>query len=147
MRGHRYSNKGETCLGRGVRAPPNPPTPPVHPGRRKVPLSLHFPLPSPDLQPPLLVIKRPRRTLTMEEIMRKRREEAAAAYDAQWNDGRGSHHPDYDPLVIGDKANKATRCVHIHARTDNLVTIQKQKKEKSGSDTMIKAQRVRDMFV
>lgn len=29
--------------------------------------------------------------------MRKRIAEAAAAYDACWDGGRGSHHPDYDP--------------------------------------------------
>ena len=30
--------------------------------------------------------------------MRKRIAEAAAAYDACWDSGKGSHHPDYDPL-------------------------------------------------
>ena len=33
----------------------------------------------------------------MEDIMRKRIAEAAAQYDACWDSGRGSHHPDYDP--------------------------------------------------
>jgi len=33
----------------------------------------------------------------MEDIMRKRIAEAAAAYDACWDSGKGSHHPDYDP--------------------------------------------------
>jgi hypothetical protein len=46
---------------------------------------------------------------TMEEIMRKRRQEAQDAYEAQWQDGRGSHHPDFDPLALGPAAVKASR--------------------------------------
>jgi hypothetical protein len=47
----------------------------------------------------------------MEEIMKKRQKEADDAYEAQWDGGRGAHHPDYDPEAIGDgivKANRAT---------------------------------------
>lgn len=46
---------------------------------------------------------------TMEEIMRKRRQEAQDAYDAQWADGQGSHHPDFDPLALGPDVVKASR--------------------------------------
>jgi hypothetical protein len=33
--------------------------------------------------------------------MRRRLKEKHDAYDAQWNNGLGSHHPDYDPTVVG----------------------------------------------
>lgn len=36
---------------------------------------------------------------TMEELMRKRLKEKQDAYDAEWDNGRGSHHPDFDPAV------------------------------------------------
>jgi hypothetical protein len=36
---------------------------------------------------------------TMEDVMRRRQKEAAEAYEAMWDGGRGSHHPDYDPEV------------------------------------------------
>eukprot|EP00884_Botryococcus_braunii_P010990 jgi/Botrbrau1/19893/Bobra.0059s0014.1 len=45
----------------------------------------------------------------MEEIMRKRQKEADEAYEAQWNNGKGSHHPDYDPLAFGPDVVKASR--------------------------------------
>ena len=41
--------------------------------------------------------------------MRKRQKEADDAYEAQWNGGKGSHHPDYDPSVSGEGVVKATR--------------------------------------
>ena len=41
--------------------------------------------------------------------MRKRQKEIDAAYEAQWDDGRGSHHPDYDPTAVGDGVTKASR--------------------------------------
>ena len=45
----------------------------------------------------------------MEEIMKKRQKEADDAYEAQWDNGRGSHHPDYDPYAQGDNVVKASR--------------------------------------
>jgi len=45
----------------------------------------------------------------MEEIMKKRQKEADDAYEAQWDGGRGAHHPDYDPEAIGDDVTKANR--------------------------------------
>lgn len=45
----------------------------------------------------------------MEEIMKKRQKEADAAYEAQWDSGRGAHHPDYNPEAIGDGVSKADR--------------------------------------
>lgn len=33
--------------------------------------------------------------------MQKRLKEKQEAYEAQWDGGRGSHHPDYDPSVAG----------------------------------------------
>ena len=41
--------------------------------------------------------------------MRKRQKEADDAYEAQWDGGRGSHHPDYDPTASGDGVSKASR--------------------------------------
>jgi hypothetical protein len=35
--------------------------------------------------------------------MQKRLKEKKDAYDAQWDNGNGSHHPDYDPTAAGDK--------------------------------------------
>ena len=40
---------------------------------------------------------------TMEDVMRRRQKEAAEAYEAMWDNGRGSHHPDYDPEVGGGR--------------------------------------------
>ncbi len=34
--------------------------------------------------------------------MRKRRAEAAAAYEACWDGGKGSHHPDFDPAALAE---------------------------------------------
>ena len=45
----------------------------------------------------------------MEEIMRKRQKERDDAYEAQWDGGRGSHHPDYDPYAVGEDVHKASR--------------------------------------
>lgn len=45
---------------------------------------------------------------TMEALMQKRLKEKQDAYDAQWADGSGSHHPDYDPTVTGPKVHKAS---------------------------------------
>lgn len=41
--------------------------------------------------------------------MKKRAAEAAAAYDAAWDGGRGSHHPDFDPDTVSAGAPRATR--------------------------------------
>eukprot|EP00798_Chlamydomonas_sp_ICE-L_P029689 gene29689-5103_t len=48
----------------------------------------------------------------VEEIMKKRLKEAAASYETMWDEGRGSHHPDFDPEVIPapeDGYGKASR--------------------------------------
>ncbi|DBA65967.1 hypothetical protein WJX79_002269 [Trebouxia sp. C0005] len=45
----------------------------------------------------------------MEDVMRKRQKEKEDAYEAQWDSGRGSHHPDYDPYAYGDNVSKASR--------------------------------------
>eukprot|EP00887_Chlorella_sp_A99_P002558 scaffold6.g2558.t1 len=45
----------------------------------------------------------------MEEIMKKRQAELDRAYEAQWDEGRGSHHPDYDPEAAGEDVVKASR--------------------------------------
>lgn len=45
----------------------------------------------------------------MEDVMRKRQTEKEEAYEAQWDNGRGSHHPDYDPYVQDGNAVKASR--------------------------------------
>lgn len=41
--------------------------------------------------------------------MRKRQKEKTDAYEAQWNGGKGSHHPDYDPTASGTDVLKASR--------------------------------------
>lgn len=41
--------------------------------------------------------------------MRKRQKEAEEAYEAQWNGGQGSHHPDFDPEATGEDVVKASR--------------------------------------
>jgi hypothetical protein len=45
----------------------------------------------------------------MEEIMKKRQKEAEEAYEKQWDNGRGSHHADYDPYARGPGVVKASR--------------------------------------
>lgn len=46
---------------------------------------------------------------TLDDLMRKRAQEKAAAYEAEWDNGRGSHHPDFDPYASVDAAQKASR--------------------------------------
>lgn len=41
--------------------------------------------------------------------MRKRRAEADAAYEACWDGGRGSHHPDFDPWAVVPAAPPPTK--------------------------------------
>lgn len=45
----------------------------------------------------------------MEDIMTKRQKEKDDAYEAQWDSGRGSHHPDFDPYAFGNTVVKASR--------------------------------------
>jgi hypothetical protein len=45
----------------------------------------------------------------IEEIMRKRQKEAKDNYEAQWDNGKGAHHPDFDPDATGDDCVKASR--------------------------------------
>jgi hypothetical protein len=44
-----------------------------------------------------------------EAIMKKRQAAIDEAYEAQWDAGRGSHHPDYNPEAKGVDVVKATR--------------------------------------
>jgi len=41
--------------------------------------------------------------------MKKRQEAISAAYEAQWDGGKGSHHPDYRPDAVGPDVTKASR--------------------------------------
>lgn len=41
--------------------------------------------------------------------MKKRQAAIDESYEAQWDGGRGSHHPDYDPTADGSDVVKATR--------------------------------------
>ena len=41
--------------------------------------------------------------------MKKRQKEADDAYEAMWDGGGGSHHPDYDPYASGNDVVKASR--------------------------------------
>jgi ankyrin repeat protein len=45
----------------------------------------------------------------MEDLMRRRQKAKQDAYEAQWNNGLGSHHCDYDPTVGGADVVKASR--------------------------------------
>jgi hypothetical protein len=47
---------------------------------------------------------------TMADLMARRQKERRDAYDSQWDEGRGSHHPDFDPTASGDGVVKASRC-------------------------------------
>lgn len=40
----------------------------------------------------------------------------SAAYDNQWSGGKGSHHPDYDPLALGEDVVKASRVTEGESR-------------------------------
>eukprot|EP00218_Dolichomastix_sp_CCMP3274_P015721 CAMPEP_0170142750 /NCGR_PEP_ID=MMETSP0033_2-20121228/8397_1 /TAXON_ID=195969 /ORGANISM="Dolichomastix tenuilepis, Strain CCMP3274" /LENGTH=223 /DNA_ID=CAMNT_0010379121 /DNA_START=67 /DNA_END=738 /DNA_ORIENTATION=- len=44
-----------------------------------------------------------------EDLMQKRQRAMDEHYEAQWDGGRGSHHPDYDPSATGEDVVKATR--------------------------------------
>lgn len=41
--------------------------------------------------------------------MRKRQKEKDDAYEAQWDNGKGSHHPDFDPYVQGEHVVRGSR--------------------------------------
>ena len=41
--------------------------------------------------------------------MRKRQAEAAELYEKQWDNGKGAHHPDYDPEAVGENVVKGSR--------------------------------------
>ena len=41
--------------------------------------------------------------------MKKRQAAIDEAYEAMWDGGKGSHHPDYQPTASGPGVNKATR--------------------------------------
>jgi len=44
-----------------------------------------------------------------QDVMTKRQVAIDEAYEAQWDGGKGSHHPDYDPQADGVGVQKATR--------------------------------------
>jgi hypothetical protein len=44
----------------------------------------------------------------MEALMQKRLKEKQDTYDAQWDNGNGSHHPDYDPTAVGPNIVRAS---------------------------------------
>jgi hypothetical protein len=45
----------------------------------------------------------------MEKVMLKRQMAIDEAYEAVYDGGKGSHHPDYQPDASGPGVNKATR--------------------------------------
>ena len=45
----------------------------------------------------------------MADLLARRAREKADAYEAQWDGGRGSHHPDFDPTASGEDIFKASR--------------------------------------
>ena len=44
-----------------------------------------------------------------EAVLKKRQAAIDESYEAQWDGGKGSHHPDYNPAAFGPDAVKATR--------------------------------------
>eukprot|EP01023_Acetabularia_acetabulum_P009025 TRINITY_DN13985_c0_g1_i3.p1 TRINITY_DN13985_c0_g1~~TRINITY_DN13985_c0_g1_i3.p1 ORF type:complete len:244 (+),score=37.56 TRINITY_DN13985_c0_g1_i3:55-732(+) len=46
---------------------------------------------------------------SMDQIMNKRLAKKQEDYQQQWDEGRGSHHPDYDPYAFGANVTKADR--------------------------------------
>eukprot|EP00241_Pyramimonas_parkeae_P008687 CAMPEP_0114226766 /NCGR_PEP_ID=MMETSP0058-20121206/1413_1 /TAXON_ID=36894 /ORGANISM="Pyramimonas parkeae, CCMP726" /LENGTH=88 /DNA_ID=CAMNT_0001337525 /DNA_START=103 /DNA_END=369 /DNA_ORIENTATION=+ len=44
-----------------------------------------------------------------DDIMNKRQRAIDEHYEAQWDGGKGSHHPDYDPEALGEGVEKANR--------------------------------------
>ena len=58
---------------------------------------------------------------TMADLMRRRQAERQAAYDAQWDDGRGSHHPDFDPTAAGAKASRCAAAAAARAAAAALL--------------------------
>lgn len=49
--------------------------------------------------------------------MAKRLKQKQEAYDAQWDNGKGSHHPDYDPCFTGVDAVKVWCCCRDDERS------------------------------
>lgn len=69
--------------------------------------------------------------------MRKRQKEITDAYEAQWDGGKGSHHPDYDPTIGGEgvvKANRATEELYNAIVKDDLKTVYKKIEEGADVD-------------
>lgn len=67
-----------------------------------------------------------------ETIMKKRQAAIDEAYEAQWDGGKGSHHPDYNPRATGPHVVKATRETEellnaiIKARIRSMLAVQCQ---------------------
>ena len=47
--------------------------------------------------------------MSVEDVMQKRQRELEERYEAQWDGGKGSHVPDFDPTAKGADAVKASR--------------------------------------
>ena len=65
--------------------------------------------------------------------MRKRQKEAAAAYEAMWDEGRGSHHPDFDPEALPaspdeafGKASRSTEELYIAIVKNDVAKVREQ---------------------
>ena len=59
----------------------------------------------------------------------RRQRELEAKYEAQWDAGKGSHHPDYDPAATGDdvvsrsRLRRFARRSRTHAAADARVSL------------------------
>lgn len=42
--------------------------------------------------------------------MKKRQKEIDQKYEEQWDGGKGSHHPDYDPEAVRERAAEGQGC-------------------------------------
>jgi hypothetical protein len=63
----------------------------------------------------------------MEAIMAKRAASAAAAYEAMWDEGRGSHHPDFDPMAFArfacERASRQTEELYCAIVANNIAEV------------------------
>ena len=61
---------------------------------------------------------------TLDDLMKKRAADRAAAYEACWDNGAGSHHPDFDPQAASGpgvlRAGRATEELYLAIVRDDV---------------------------
>ena len=68
-----------------------------------------------------------------EDIMTKLQKAIDEHYEAQWDGGKGSHHPDYEPEAIGEGVIKATRETEELLNAIIKVSAQKSRSQRWGA--------------